>query len=424
MPLRPVAPALIVLGGLALCRPAVPTIAAEPGPPAWTWDVSAGYDSFTHTYALATSDTSETVSETMVRLGCEGRSRPGAADRWRLRLEGSAGSDLWREHLEADWRSTDGGGVARLRAAARLSGQQYRAATDLTQSSDQFEGRVDLQAVPVAGEHREIYLLGWGSTVSYAQVSPLEQGLREAGLGAGVRSRGWDGPTWAVAVRRAARTYPDSTAIDRHSWLAEADLHRPLGETGSLGFHGLSERRLAADPSVRPDAWFHWLEGDGRVPTAAGELILESQYERWDYGRPTEVYRNSWRLAGFAGLRRGDVLGVQWLLGPALERYDAGDAPETYTQAGVRLGVESYATRLSGTCTVEYGRRRHAAQGGDDATLSYTDFDYWRLWLLAEWRLGASLSLSGLGSWEPERHDAAQDDVSLGFASLRLVWRP
>ena len=415
---------MILAGALAASLAARPAVATPPGSNVWNWDVSAGHDSFTHTYALATMDTSETVSETMVRIGCEGRSAPGATRRWRLRLEGSAGSDLWRERLEADWRRVDGEGVSRFRAAARVAGQQYRNGTDLKQSSDQTEGRLDLQLVPGAAARRELFLLGWGAVTAFARASPLEQDVRETGVGTGLRSRGWDGPSWTLSLRRAQRAYPDSAAIDRHSWLAEADFHRSLGLSGNLSLHGLSERRLAADPAVRPDAWFHWLEGDAGLPVSTGELVLQSQYERWVYDLPTEIYRDSWRLAGLAGLRRGDVLRAQGLLGLALERYDAGDAPETYSQFGLRAGLESYASVVSGTISVEYGRRRYGEQPAGDGELTYSDFNYWRLWLVADWRLGSGLSLSGLGSWEPERHVEAQDDVSLGFASLRLVWRP
>jgi hypothetical protein len=72
---------------------------------------------------------------------------------------------------------------------------------------------------------------------------------------------------------------------------------------------------------------------------------------------------------------------------------------------------------------VEYGRRRYGPQDASDAQPAWTDFAYWRLWLLADWRLSGTLTLSALGNWEPERHSEPQDDVALGFASLRLAWR-
>jgi hypothetical protein len=47
-------------------------------------------------------------------------------------------------------------------------------------------------------------------------------------LGAGIRSGGLEGAVWTVALRHAARAYPDSTSIDRRTWNAEADWSRVL----------------------------------------------------------------------------------------------------------------------------------------------------------------------------------------------------
>jgi hypothetical protein len=421
---RPSAAAVVFIGGLAACLPARALSGPESAARVWKWEAAVGYDSFTHTYALATADTSETVGESLVQLGVEGRSAPGARDRWRLRLESSAGSDLWRERLEADWRHVDAGGVARARVGTRINGHQYRRSTGTTRSSDHADARLDLQGVPLAGLRHELFLAGWGSTIAFERPSPLEQAARELGLGAGVRSRGWEGAVWTVALRHAARAYPDSASIDRRTWSAEADWSRALGSEGSARIYHRSERRLAADPQVRPDAWLHWLDAAVQVPSPAGRFDVELQWERWDYAVATDTWFDSWRLAGLIGLRRGDVLRVQWQLGLAAERYDAGVSPETYDQAGLRAGLESYGSRLSGTCTVEVGRRLYAEPGAATLDLVYSDFNYWRLWLLAECRLAGDLALSALGSWEPESHAEPQDDVSLGFASLRLVWRP
>lgn len=416
--------AILVLCGALLVS--APSACAEVVPVgrAWSWDAAVGYDSFTHTYALAEDDTSETVNELRVQLGWEGRSAPGSRRAWRLRVEGSAGSDLYRERLEADWRGVDRGGVTRVRTAVRVHGLQYRGATDDAGSSDQFEGRLDSQAVPLARDGGELFVQGWAASTAFARSSPLEQDLREVGLGAGIRSRGLGEATWILALRHAARTYPDSTVIDRRSWSVEADATRTLGESGAARFYLRSERRLAAETTVRPDAWLHWLDAAGHVPAAGGELVLEAQAERWDYGSTTDTYQDSWRLAGLAGVRRGDVLALQWLLGLAAERFDTGESSESYTQAGLRAGLEAFSPRLSGSCTVEYGRRDHRQPSSSDEWTIWTDFNYWRLWLLADYRLAADLSLSVLGSWEPERHAESADDVSLGFASLRLVWRP
>lgn len=389
----------------------------------WALDAACGFDSFTHTYSLATADTSETVSEARAVLGWEGRSHAGARSAWRARLEASAGTDLWRERLELDWRRRDDRGVDRWRASARAAARQYRPGSDYTRSSDQAEARLDAQGVAWAGGAREAFVAAWGAATDYATSSALEQDQREAGLGAGLRSRGLATSAWRLAVKHAARSYPDSAAIDRRAWSGEAEWSGTLGLAGLARAYARSERRLAADPGVRPDAWLHWLDTALEAPVPGGDLVLEFQGERWDYGGQSETWQDNWRLAGFAGLRRGDVLAGRWQLGVTGERFASLNGAESYAQAGLRAGLESLGARLAGSCTVEYGRRDYGEQSGDEGQPAWTGFNYWRVWLLADWRLSGALTLSALGNWEPERHAEREDDVSLGFASLRLSWR-
>lgn len=434
LPGRRVVLLLAVTGGLAAWRPGVAPAATAAGHSAWAWDLTAGFDSFTHSYALANSDTSETVSEFMAQAGLEGRSAGSGATRWRVRGEASAGTDLWRERLEAEWRRVDRDGATRLRANSRLWGRQYRDDSDYTRSSNQAEGRGELQVVPLAGRQAEVMANGWGTFAEFATPSPLEQNVRELGAGVGARSRGIAGPQWSVLLRRSARSYPDSAAIDRKSWSLEGDLNHQGDRGGSLRIFHRSERRLAAEPEVRPDVWTHWTDVAAAIPVAAGQALVELESERWLYGQPTEIYLDSWRLSGVLGYRRGDILGPQWSLGLAAEHFDAGDSPETYTQAGVRAGLESLGNRVSGSLSLEYGRRTYAGATAEDSTVGaavgavgdipYSDFNYWKLWLLGEWRVRSGLSLQAMASWEPERHTAPADDAALGFTNLRLVWRP
>lgn len=397
--------------------------AAAGGGSVWSVDAAVGYDSFTHAYSLATTDTSETVSETRLALGWQGRSTGGGRTAWRLRLEGSVGTDLWREGLEADWRRRDARGVDRLRAGARLSGRQYRPGTDYSHASDQGEGRLELAVVPWAGAAREGFVAGWTAATRFSVASPLEQDQDEAGLGIGLRSRGLAPAAWRVALKHAARTYPDSSVIDRRVWSLDADWSGTIGAAGLARFYGRSERRLAREPAVRPDAWLHWLDAALEFPAPGGDLVAEAQAERWDYGAETGTWVDSWRAAGFVGLRRGDMLAVQWRLGLAGEAFESAQESESYVQAGLRGGLESHGTKLWGSVVVEHGRRGYGPQAADESLPTWTDFSYWRLWLMADWRLSGALTLSALGNWEPERHSEPQDDTSLGFASLRLVWR-
>ncbi|MBM4129885.1 hypothetical protein FJ250_02495 [bacterium] len=411
--------ALLLFVGAAL--PAARAAAGERA--VWGVDAAVGYDSFTHAYSLATTDTSETVSESRAVLGWEGRSAAGGRTSWRLRLEGSVGTDLWRENLEADWRRRDARGIERARFGARLAGRQYRPGTDYSLASDQGEGRLDAAFVPWAGAGCEGQMLGWIAATRYATPSPLEQDQAEAGLGVAVRSRGATAGAWRLALKHAARSYPDSSVIDRRTWSLELDWSGRLGADGLARLYGRSERRLAREPAVRPDAWLHWLQAAGEVPAPGGDLLVEVEAEGWRYGAPSEIWADSWRAAGFCGLRRGDVLAGQWRLGLAGEAFESARGSESYVQAGVRGGFEAYGSELSGSLVLEHGRRGYGPADADESLPAWTDFTYWRLWLLADWRLSGTLTLSALGNWEPERHAESRDDVSLGFASVSLSWR-
>ncbi len=65
----------------------------------------------------------------------------------------------------------------------------------------------------------------------------------------------------------------------------------------------------------------------------------------------------------------------------------------------------------------------------DDGSLNttinlYSDFNYWQIWAMGSWFLGNHFSLDVMASYEPESHTEQSDDSALGFASLRLTWRP
>jgi len=57
-------------------------------------------------------------------------------------------------------------------------------------------------------------------------------------------------------------------------------------------------------------------------------------------------------------------------------------------------------------------------------TSFYSDFNYWKIWIMANWSINKNFSLDLLANYEPENHTENSDDSSLGFGSLRLVWRP
>ncbi len=412
-----------------------PGFGNRPDHSVWTSEVTAGFDSYLHSYALATDDTTVTLAEFMVQAGVEGRSPRVGRHRWRTRAEASVGTELFRERIEGDYRLVGDDKVDRLRFTGSLWGRQYRAATDYSRSSDNMEGRLEGRVAPLVGRRAKLELRGWGGLMDYRTPSTLEVDHRDTGGGVFVRSTALGNTLWGLGTRLGARVYPDSVVINRDSWSVEGDLdHQNLKGLGVRLYHK-SERRVVADESVRPSAWTHWSDLRGTVSAGPGRVFLELQAEIWQYNQETDVYFNSTRLDVFSGYSWGDILTATWKLGLSGERLDAGESPETYTQLGLRGGVESYGMEVGGSLTLEYGRRVYARGAVNldpdaidpsllDTVDLYTDFNYWKIWLMASWRMAVHFDLDLMANYEPESHTENADDSALGFASLRVRWRP
>jgi hypothetical protein len=401
----------------------------------WSWDLTAGVDSYLHTYALALEDTSEALAEFLLQAGIQGRSARNSHHRWRLRGEASNGTELWRERLEGDYSFLDGNRITRFRLLGHFWGRQYKKTTEYNLSSDNFEGRLEGRTYPWVTDTAALDIRAWGGFIDYKTPSTLEVDYKDAGLGVFLRSRTLGNHMWGGGVRGARRAYPDSSEIDRNTWSVEADYdYQDLSGQGVRLFHK-SDRRLIADETVRPSAWTHWTDFQGLVSAGAGHVYLEAQSEMWNYDQETDVYFNSWRIETALGYQWGDILKAVWKASPVLELMEAGDSPEAYTQLGIRTGVESYGSAVGGSITLEYGRRDYN-QGDvvvDDGTGDlegvstidlYSDFNYWKIWLLGSWQISQKFSLDFLANYEPENHTENTDDAAIGFASLHLIWRP
>ncbi|MCB1184240.1 hypothetical protein KDM41_12465 [bacterium] len=419
--------AALLLAGGAVAR-------AAPDARTWRWDLSAGADASLFTYALATTDTTETLSEFLLQAGLTGASSARGKHRWRVRLEASGGTELYRERIEGDYRLLDADKVERVRLAGRWWGRQYRESTTYSRSSDNGEGRLDAVATPLAGTDARLQVRGWTGRIDYATPSALEVDRRDLGAGLAVRASAGAGTQWGIDGRVGRSSYPDSAQIDRDTWSIATDFDSQTLDRSGLRLYHKSERREVRDESVRPSAWTHWIDASLASAAGAGHVLLAGQLESWQYDTEDEVYFDSNRLAGFAGYRWGDILGTQWQIGLAGERLAAGDSPETYSQYGLRGGVEAWGGDVSGTLTLEVGRRRYddgdvvlsddAADPLATTTTLYTDFTYWQLWLMATWRLSPAWDVDVLANYEPESHTEAADDVTLGYGSLRVRWRP
>jgi len=397
----------------------------------WTPVVTTGFDSYLHAYSLATTDTTELVAEYQVTAGLEGRSARRTQHRWRVRGDVSYGSELMREQLEAEYRLQSDTGTGLLRLDGHLWGRQFQQDTEYTLSSDNVEGRVTARVYPLRWERRRLDLRGWTGFLTYDTPSTLEVNYRDQGVAAFLDSQLNDGGNWRAGVRAARRAYPDSAAIDRDVLSLEINFDQFGLKGQGLRLYHKSDRRLIADETARPSAWAHWTEAEALIGAGSGLVFLDLQGEIWQYDQEFSAYFDSWRIKGVTGYQWGDIMTATWRLGLANERLDAGDSPETYTQMGLRGAVESYGGDVSGSIMLEYGHRMYTSSTldgedslGDASFDLYSDFNYWEIWVMANWYLSDKVSLDLMVSYEPESHTENADDIALGYGSLRLVWRP
>jgi hypothetical protein len=420
------ATAVLVLAALAAALAAGPA-AAQFGDDRARWrpELSAGVDAYLHDYYLADDDTTEAVAEFNLAAEIEGQSRRATSHQWRLRGELSAGTELYRELLDGSWRWRPDQGVDRARADLTWYGRQYREDSEYSRSSDSSEGRGELRLYPWHGA-AVLDLRLSGRFLDYGTPSTLEQSYHEEGAAVFLRSAEVLGGSWRVGLRGAQRAYPDSAAIDRDVMAVEGDLDL-AGDRSNLWLFHRSERRLIADETVRPSAWSHWTDLRLALPAGVGQAVMNLDNEVWRYDQETGAYFDSWRTDLELGYRWGDLLDALWHALITVERFDAGTQPETYTQLGLQASLESYAYPFTGVISVEYGHRWYdgeEAETLDDFVLTYTDFSYLEIWAMATWAFSEHLSLDLMANYQPESHTEQDDDLALGFGTLRLVWRP
>jgi hypothetical protein len=428
-------PLLLLLGGLIpAAGPAAGPALGAGGRPVWSCSLAAGLDTYVQRFPLATEDTTETITELTLVLGAEGRTPGRARHRWRLRPEISLGSELLRERLEAGYQFRPDSLHAALRLDASWQGRQYRGGTDYSLSSDTGEGRAAIRWHPAPAAPGGAELRAWGRSLRHRRPSSLEVDFDEIGGGLFWRADPLAARRWRLGTRLARRAYPDSAAIDRNTVGLEGELDTATYDGGGARLYHRSERRTIRDESARPSAWIHHTELDAGLALERGWLVAELRSEVWAYDAETSAYFDSWRLTGHLGYRGGDPLAWTWQLGLAVEslRATAG-SPETYLQSGVRVGLESLRGDLSGSLSLEYGRRDYELEAGDPAapTLAsedlgiygYSDFNYWEIWLMGSWILTRRLSCDVLASYQPESHTEPTDDAAVAFGSLRFVWR-
>lgn len=404
---------------------------------AWQAFISSGLDAYVHTYSLSTSDTTESLAEFMISGGVTGRSSRKARHRWRLRGDASAGTELFRENLEAEYRFQGPRGQTRWRLNGQWRARQYRDTSEYRLTSDNHEGRLDFRAYPWTTPSTKLELRGWSGFMDHSQPSTLEVDHFDKGAGVFVKSSGLDLTQWSVGSRASFRAYPDSTDIDRRTLSLEGQLDTQDLDGQSLRLYHKTGRRKIREEQVRPSAWSHWSDLSGKATAGSGWIFADIQSEVWRYDHDFSAYYDSWRLKTVVGYSWGDILATIWRMGLASEKLWAKDSPDAYTEFGLRAGAEAYGGDVGGSLSLEIGQRFYdngsvdLSEGftADTSLISesydlYTNFMYWEIWLSGNWALSDQLSLDVLASYEPENHTEKEDDSALGFATIRLVYRP
>ncbi len=400
---------------------------------AWRWDASlaTGYDSYVQTYSLALEDTTESLAEYEVTLAAEGVAGGDGPHVWRIAPKLSAGSERTREWLETGWSWRPDESRHRLDAALDLRAVQYGGSTDWYLSSDWREAAADLRWRTTTADASGLDVRLDASQLRYDTPSTLEVDRDDVRVTAALASGTWSDRRWKLGLRGGRRAHPDTAAIDRTMWGADLSLEvLPLDGPGFYLTHR-SERRDVRDQTARPSSWGHWTSAEAVLPLPPGvDVRAEFDLEVWTYDESRDAYTDQTRWSSFVGLGRDPLDGPGWQMGMALERLTGDDPDEVYGQIGVRGGFDVLTDALSASCSLELGRRDYEAAGdtststfGDTTDPLYTDFTYVEVWASATWRLHERLSLDALGSWMPESHTEDEDDQSLGFASVRAIYR-
>lgn len=412
--------ATLLWGVVVVCGPS--TVRAEAD---WDFPLSAGYDLYVHDYYLAETDTTEVIQELNFTAAMNGASGFGARQQWYLRAGLSGGTELYRESLDTGLRLRTEARHEWLRTDLLWLARQFREDSEYSLSSDNHEGRLLATLSPWTNEHVAVDLRGRGRYVEYADPSPLELSYTEGTAGLYLRSANGNFRNWSLGGAVLSRDYPDSAAIDREGYLFEGDYDHGSLDREFRIFHR-SERRNIRDETSRPSAWFHWTDLTAATPVNHGDVVVRAATEIWDYDQAQGAWYDSWLVDAKAGYRWGDILASRFELLATIERLDAGQEPETYWQSGVQFGAETLSERFSASASIELGRRwyRDEIQTTDFFVLEYSDYNFLAFWLMANWRLDEHFSIDATANFEPESHTEQDDNITLGFGSLRLVYRP
>ena len=111
------------------------------------------------------------------------------------------------------------------------------------------------------------------------------------------------------------------------------------------------------DDTVRPSTWSHWTDMHLAWKVGRGRILADLGATVWSYDYTTDAYYDSHLADLELGYGWGEIPDPRWRALVTLERHGAGDSPDSYSQAGLQGGFESFGSVFSGTLAVEYGRR-------------------------------------------------------------------
>ena len=176
---------------------------------------------------MATSDTTETITEFNTTATLEGQSARRARHRWLARADLVFGSELFRQRLEAQYRFRPDQRQDRLRLDARWFARQYRQDTGYSLNSNNDEGRIEGRMVPLTTAKMAWDVRAGGGYLRYDQPSDLEQNRHDTFMatflrstpeveqiwGVGLTVNDWK-DSWALGLQD-----PPATSVPRLFWL-------------------------------------------------------------------------------------------------------------------------------------------------------------------------------------------------------------
>ncbi len=381
---------------------------------AWNRTISAGYDSYTQTYPLADTDTTETISENEFKITLLGKTKGRQKHNLRVKPVFSVGTETYRAELEAGWRFKPDSTKTVSRVHCRWIGTKYREDSSYNLSSDysNFELKGYQKLV------KDFQLRGNYRKADYANPSVLEQSYADFDAGLYVQKGDILESMKRVGVIVGGRSYPDSSEVNRTTlgWETVYDNGALFGS--SVRFYSRGERRWINNPDIKPSSWNSWNSFETALLVDQYKVCFELNNDIWIYDEESSIWSNQFRTGADLFLKNSRFEGPQLRAGIASEFLVTSEqSQESYKQSGVKVGIDYFGEKLTVSGSLEVGRRVY------EVIDYYSDFNYYEIWMMSTLYLSKNLSLDVMTNYIPENHSNEIDNQSLGFGSFQLVYR-